>query len=909
MPYYTKRNGRKRRVYEKNGKYFVYERVPKFVTRDDITEEDVRRRSPPKRIGILENQIRELEDQLAANISVCANQYQADLQRRGVDSNTIREQARLINQQRSAAAELEQLRTQLATQTQDHQQLIAQKEWELAQCIERSQSTNSAIRDQYAQQQQLITSELDQLRSNLADREQYHQTLITNKDAELARISAEFQHHISTIDPAIIRDHEARLAAQTADCRGRIDALRAEFTAQKITQGAQYDQSAEDKQDKINELEEDVAELTASLAEKNLLINGTYTAHIRDLEQQVAGFANQYQQSLQRHGVDAATINQQSQLIAQQKTVSDELNQLRGLMRARTRDYEILIAQKERELQNAASGGEDRISAQLDALRATAADKEARYQALIEQKDAELARAREEFRDHMLTIDPNIIREHEERLAAQTIDCQARLNAIRAEFDLYIVSDTNNVDHLANEISLLKRQISDLQQNVLDRDGRISQLQGDLQRAQERDQLHAGITNAGQEELDALRAQLNAHTARCEERILVLQEDNARKDALILASNSALRDIVEVANTHPDIVAEIVDEYSNRIEALNTKYADIYQYTLSLEKEVEEYYAETVSFSAEIKRLKSANEELLRNMSRLSLTGSNREGIQHLDNSLAAMAVLRQDLIGNMARLDAAAQGNGQAIQSVRDLQATTANMKEISEQAEESVQLIRETNDRYDDELQQCKDRTEVYLQRLHDSGAAVEECSARSKYYELETTRLRDLNETLTNDNEHLFGQYTSLEIRCADMRRDFDAFRAEMAIQGPAEVPENPRYQAGPLNDVNFEINAQLEERVHNLEARNTELSASNARLLSDNEAAAADIEQIQPILAECAEDKRELEHRREMTNDMVTDLRDKERLNKILSYKLHCISTKHQGQQLINECDQDDEVDHS
>ena len=895
MPYYTKRNGRKRRVYEKNGKYFVYERVPTFVTRSDITEEDVRRRSPPKRIGILENQIRELEEELASNISVCANQYQADLQRRGVDADTIREQARLINQQRRAASELDQLRAQVATQTRDHQQLIAQKEQELAQCVERGQSTYSDIRDRYAQQQQLITSELSQLRAHLADREQYHQTLIISKDAELERIRAEFQHHVSTIDPAIIRDHEARLAAQTADCRGRIDALRAEFTAQQITHGAQYDQSSEEKQDKINELEEDVAELTASVAEKNLLINGTYKAHIRDLEQQVATFAIQYQQSLQRHGVDAATINQQSQLIAQQKTVSDELNQLRGLMRARTRDYQILIAQKERELHE--SDDRDLISAQLEALRVATAGKEAQYQALIEQKDAELVRCRTEFHDHMLTMDPNIIREHEERLAAQTTDCQARLNAIRAEFDLYVVSDTNNVDHLANEISLLNRQISDLQQNVLERDGRISQLQTDLARAEERDRLHGSMTDAGQEEL---RAELNAHTERCEDRIAQLQEENARKDALILSSNAALRDIVEVANTHPDIVAEIVGEYSNRIEALNTKYSDLYEFTVSLQKEVEEYYAETVSSSAEIKRLTSANEELLRNMSRLSVvTGSNRQGIQHLDNSLAAMAVIRQDLT---TRLGAASQDN------IRDLRASAANMKEISEEAQESVRQLRETNARYDEELQQCKDRTEVYLQRLHDSDAAVETCTARTKYYEAESSRLRSLNENLTDDNERLLEKYTSLEIRCADMRRDFDAFRAEMAIQGPAAAEENARYHAPPLSEVNAnaEVNAELEEKVHNLEARNTELSASNARLLSDNEAAAADIEQIQPILRECSEDKRELEHRREMTNEMVDELKAKDKELKILSYKLQCISTKPRGLELLNECEQSDEL---
>jgi len=920
MPYYTKRNGRKRRVYEKNGKYFVYDRVQKFVKRDDITEEDVRRRSPPKQIDILETQIRELEDQLAANISVCANQYQADLQRRGVDSNTIREQARLINQQRSAASELDQLRAQVDTQTRDHQQLIAQKEQELAQCIERSQSTNADIRDRYTQQEQLIRSELDQLRAHLADREQYHQTLITDKDAELERIRAEFQYHINTIDPAIIRDHEERLAAQTSDCRARIDALRAEFTAQQITHSAQYDQSGEEKQHRINELEEDVAELTESVAQKNLLINGTYKAHIRDLEQQVATFANQYQQSLERHGVDAATINQQAQLIAQQKTVSDELNQLRGLMRARTRDHQLLIAQKERELQNATSGGEALISAQLDVLRAAAADKEAQYQALIDQKDGELMRCREEFHEHMLTMDPNIIREHEERLAAQTTDCQARLNAIRAEFDLYIVSDTNNLDHLADEISLLNRQISDLRQNVVDRDGRISQLQTDLMRAQERDQLHARISesgqdalNAGQEEIDALREELNAHTARCEERILELQAENERKDARILEANTALRDIVAVANTHPDIVARLVDEHDSRMEELNRKYDDLHKFALNLEKglqeEVAEYYAETVSSSAEIKRLRAANEELLRNMSRLGVvTGSNREAIQHLDNSLAAMAVARRDLEGNAARLDAAAQVNTQSIQTVRDLRAAAANMEEISEQAEESVQHMRETNDRYDDELQQCKDRTEVYLQRLHDSDAAVENCNARRKYYEAESSRLRELNENLADDNQRLYEQYTSLEIRCADMRRDFDAFRAEMAIQGPAARDEYPR---APLADevkgeVNDEVNAELEEKVHKLEARNTELSASNARLLSENEAAAADIEQIQPILRECSEDKRELEKHREMNNEMVDELREKERQNRILSYKLQCISTKPRGHELLTECEQGDEL---
>jgi len=921
MPYYTKRNGRKRRVYEKNGKYFVYERVPEFVTRAEITEEDVRRRSPPKRIGILENQIRELEEELASNISVCANQYQADLQRRGVDANTIREQARLIDQQRRAASELDQLRGQVATQTRDHQQLIAQKEQELAQCIERSQSANADIRDRYTQQQQLIRSELDQLRAHLVDREQYHQTLITSKDAELERIRAEFQHHISTIDPAIIRDHEARLAAQTADCRGRIDALRAEFTAQQVTQGAQYDHSVEEKQDRINELEEDVSELTASVAQKDLLINGTYKAHIRDLEQQVATFANQYQQSLQRHGVDAATINQQAQLIAQQKTVSDELNQLRGLMRARTRDHQLLIAQKERELQNATSGGEDRIAAQLEALRAATVDKEAQYHALIEQKDAELARYREEFHEHMLTMDPNIIREHEERLAAQTTDCQARLNAIRAEFELYIVSDTNNVDHLSDEISLLNRQISDLRQNVLDRDGRISQLQTDLARAQERDRLHAGMSdarqdegqealNARQEEIDALREELNAHTARCEERILELQTDNERKDARILEANAALRDIVAVANTHPDIVARLVDEHDSRMEELNRKYDDLYKFALNLDKglqqEVAEYYAETVSSSAEIKRLRAVNEELLRNMSRLSVvTGSNRELIQHLDNSLAAMAVARQNLEGNAARLDTAAQGNAQSIETVRDLRAAAANMEEISEQAEESVRNMRETNDRYDDELQQCKDRTEVYLQRLHESDAAVENCNARRKYYEAESSRLRELNENLADDNERLYQQYTSLEIRCADMRRDFDAFRAEIAIQGPAARDEYAR-EPFSTTQINDEVNAELEEKVHNLEARNTQLSASNARLLSENEAAAADIEQIQPILRECSEDKRELEQRREMTNEMVDELKAKEKELRILSYKLQCISTKPRGRELLTECEQGDEL---
>lgn len=919
MPYYTKRNGRKRRVYEKNGTYFVYDRVQKFVKRDDITEEDVRRRSPPKQIGILETQIRELEEELASNISVCANQYQADLQRRGVDGNTIREQARLINQQRRAASELDQLRAQVATQTRDHQQLIAQKEQELAQCIERSQSTNADIRDRYMQQQQLITNELDQLRGNLADREQYHQTLITSKDAELERIRAEFQYHINTIDPAIIRDHEERLAAQTSDCRARIDALRAEFTAQQITHSAQYDQSGEEKQDRINELEEDVAELTASVAQKNLLINGTYKAHIRDLEQQVATFANQYQQSLERHGVDAATINQQAQLIAQQKTVSDELNQLRGLMRSRTRDHQLLIAQKEQDLQNAESGGEARISAQLDLLRVATADKEAQYQALIEQKNGELMRCREEFHEHMLTMDPNIIREHEERLAAQTTDCQARLNAIRAEFDLYIVSDTNNLDHLAEEISLLNRQISDLRQNVLDRDGRISQLQTDLARAQERDRLHAGISdarqdaldegqealNARQEEIDTLREELNAHTARCEERILELQSENERKDVRILEANAALRDIIQVANTHPDIVARLVDEHASRIEELNRKYDEVYKYTVSLQEEVAEYYAETVTSSAEIKRLRAANEELLRNMSRLSVvTGSNREGIQHLDNSLAAMAVLRQDLEGNMARLDAAVQGNAQSIETVRDLRAAAANMEEISEQAEESVQHMRETNGRYDDELQQCKDRTEVYLQRLHESDAAVENCNARRKYYEAESSRLRELNENLADDNERLYQQYTSLEIRCADMRRDFDAFRAEIAIQGPAARDEYPR---APLADeVKDEVNAELEEKVHTLEARNTELSASNARLLSENEAAAADIEQIQPILRECSDDKRELEQRREMTNEMVEELKAKDKELRILSYKLQCISTKPRGHELLTECEQGDEL---
>jgi chromosome segregation ATPase len=232
--------------------------------------------------------------------------------------------------------------------------------------------------------------------------------------------------------------------------------------------------------------------------------------------------------------------------------------------------------------------------------------------------------------------------------------------------------------------------------------------------------------------------------------------------------------------------------------------------------------------------------------------------------------------------------------------------MKEISEEAQESVRQLRETNARYDEELQQCKDRTEVYLQRLHDSDAAVETCTARTKYYEAESSRLRSLNENLTDDNERLLEKYTSLEIRCADMRRDFDAFRAEMAIQGPAAAEENTRYHAAPLSEVNTEVNAELEEKVHNLEARNTELSASNARLLSDNEAAAADIEQIQPILRECSEDKRELEHRREMTNEMVDELKAKDKELKILSYKLQCISTKPRGLELLNECEQSDEL---
>lgn len=255
MPYYTKRNGRKRRVYEKNGKYFVYERVQKFVKRADITEE-AGRRSPPKRIGILENQIRELEDQLASTISNCAAQYQQSLSGRGVDPDTIRQQTHLIEQQRRSASELAQLRAQIDDQNEDHRLTLAEKEQELAECTQKERAR--------------VSAELRDLRAHLAQREAQFAAIFAAKDQESAQLRGMWQQQIQTIPHDIIAEHQTLIAQQTGALRAQIDALRAQCTSE----ARECAQHAEDKDEEINLLHEQVERQSTFITKCEVALRG-----------------------------------------------------------------------------------------------------------------------------------------------------------------------------------------------------------------------------------------------------------------------------------------------------------------------------------------------------------------------------------------------------------------------------------------------------------------------------------------------------------------------------------------------------------------------------------------------------------------------------------------------------------
>lgn len=178
--YYAKIDGRKRRVYEKNGKYFIYERVQKFIKDVEITEEES---SPSIKRTPTEQRIKELYKELTENTLKCAQQYKEALAQHGVDADTIKKQGKLIIHQRALYDEINELKNQLS----------AEKD-ELKSACE---------------------TEVDHLRDAIAD-----------KERELEQTRVAFRKQLTAIPDNIIREYDEKLRTQNEKCNKQIEELQ-----------------------------------------------------------------------------------------------------------------------------------------------------------------------------------------------------------------------------------------------------------------------------------------------------------------------------------------------------------------------------------------------------------------------------------------------------------------------------------------------------------------------------------------------------------------------------------------------------------------------------------------------------------------------------------------------------------
>ena len=232
--YYTEVKGKRRRVYQKNGKYFVYERVQKFIKERDVIEEAPHTRGPSKKIIQLENQIQDLQTELNDTIQTCALEYQQALENQNVDNTTIENHSLLINQQRMLAEELARLKETSLTETTKLREIILRGEQELQICSQRNEQLSRHSEDVFVQKhkdQQIVqlTENLNRLRNDFSIETERFNRKIIEKQQELDQNRQEFQEQLASIPTNIVLEYKEKLATLTLAYNRRINVLQQEM--------------------------------------------------------------------------------------------------------------------------------------------------------------------------------------------------------------------------------------------------------------------------------------------------------------------------------------------------------------------------------------------------------------------------------------------------------------------------------------------------------------------------------------------------------------------------------------------------------------------------------------------------------------------------------------------------------